>query len=351
MNLKLHVWRQPGPNAAGRLVTYEAGDVDPDMSFLEMLDVVNEALIDRGEEPIAFDHDCREGICGSCGVMIDGVAHGDTKTTATCQLHMRHFADGDEITIEPWRSTGFPVLRDLVVDRSAFDRIIAAGGYISVNTGSAPDANEILVPKINADAAFEAATCIGCGACVAQCPNGAAHLFTGAKGRPPGSPAPGSARAPGPRRIHGGPNGGRGLRQLHQPPGVRSGLPEGHPDRRHWPPQSGLPAGSALEEGRRQVGPGGCYPWVMRPEVDPRGLDDTDPEVRERRIEIYRAMSPARKLELVNDAIRTNRALLWAGLSYRYPHESEKRRERRLLGIVVGEELAVEAYGPLEDFE
>ena len=181
MDLTLNVWRQPGPDAAGTMERYEAPGVSPDMSFLEMLDVVNERLVESGEEPIAFDHDCREGICGTCGGMINGVAHGPQPGTTACQLHMRHFEDGDEITIEPWRSAAFPVLRDLIVDRTAFDRIIQAGGYISIPTGSAPDANEIPVPKPAADLAFEAAACIGCGACVAQCPNGAAQLFTSAK--------------------------------------------------------------------------------------------------------------------------------------------------------------------------
>jgi succinate dehydrogenase / fumarate reductase, iron-sulfur subunit len=181
MKLTLDVWRQAGPGASGRMVRYEAPHVSPDMSFLEMLDVVNEGLIERGEDPIAFDHDCREGICGACGVVINGVPHGPDAATTTCQLHMRRFKDGDSITIEPWRAAGFPVIKDLVVDRSALDRIIAAGGYVSVNTGSAPDANEILVPKANADLAFTAAACIGCGACVAACPNGAAQLFTAAK--------------------------------------------------------------------------------------------------------------------------------------------------------------------------
>jgi succinate dehydrogenase / fumarate reductase iron-sulfur subunit len=181
MDLTLNVWRQPGPDAPGKMERYEAPGIDPDMSFLEMLDVVNERLVEAGGEPIAFDHDCREGICGTCGVMIDGVAHGPQPGTTACQLHMRHFRDGDEITIEPWRSAAFPVIRDLIVDRGAFDRIIQAGGYISVPTGSAPDANEIPVPKLDADLAFEAAACIGCGACVAQCPNGAAQLFTSAK--------------------------------------------------------------------------------------------------------------------------------------------------------------------------
>ncbi len=181
MDLTLHVWRQAGPDAPGRLVEYRAEDISPDMSFLEMLDVVNERLIGKGERPIEFGHDCREGICGACGMMINGEAHGPMRLTTTCQLHMRHFRDGDRITIEPWRAAAFPVLQDLVVDRSAFDRVIEAGGYVSVNTGEAPEANSIPVPKANADAAFDAATCIGCGACVAQCPNGAAQLFTSAK--------------------------------------------------------------------------------------------------------------------------------------------------------------------------
>ena len=183
MDLTLHVWRQSGPNAEGKMVTYkdEARDISPDMSFLEMLDVVNERLIEKGNEPIVFDHDCREGICGACGLMIDGAAHGTQDRTTACQLHMRHYSDGDEITIEPWRATAFPVVKDLMVDRSAFDRIIEAGGYVSVNSGSAPDANEIPVPKSAADSAMDAAACIGCGACVAQCPNGAAQLFTSAK--------------------------------------------------------------------------------------------------------------------------------------------------------------------------
>jgi succinate dehydrogenase / fumarate reductase iron-sulfur subunit len=181
MNLTLHVWRQKSAKAAGSLATYAAPDISPDMSFLEMLDVVNEELIGRGEEPIAFDHDCREGICGTCGLMINGVAHGPERATTTCQLHMRHFRDGDEITIEPWRANAFPVIKDLVVDRGAFDRIIAAGGFISASTGSAPDANTIPVPKENAEKAMDAAACIGCGACVAACPNASAMLFVAAK--------------------------------------------------------------------------------------------------------------------------------------------------------------------------
>jgi succinate dehydrogenase / fumarate reductase iron-sulfur subunit len=181
VRLTLNVWRQSSEKSKGEFVTYEAPNVSEEMSFLEMLDVVNEDLIGKGQMPIAFDHDCREGICGMCGLMINGVAHGPSRGTATCQLHMRHFKDGDVVTIEPWRSAGFPVLRDLVVNRGALDRIIAAGGYISVNTGSAVDANSIPVPKPDADMAMDAAACIGCGACVAACPNGSASLFTAAK--------------------------------------------------------------------------------------------------------------------------------------------------------------------------
>ena len=181
MRVTLQVWRQPDASAAGGFKTYLVEDVSPDMSFLEMLDVLNDRLTGQGEEPIAFEHDCREGICGSCGVMIDGYAHGPQKGTATCQLHMRKFSDGASITVEPWRAAAFPVIRDLIVDRSPLDRIIAAGGYITAPTGSAPEANLTLVPKDVADAALEAAACIGCGACVAACPNGAAQLFTAAK--------------------------------------------------------------------------------------------------------------------------------------------------------------------------
>jgi succinate dehydrogenase / fumarate reductase iron-sulfur subunit len=181
VKLTLQVWRQDGPDAPGGFRTYFVEDVKPEMSFLEMLDVLNERLTLEGEDPIAFDSDCREGICGTCGLMIDGQAHGPQQGTATCQLHMRKFSDGDTVTIEPWRASAFPIMRDLVVDRAAFDAIIAAGGYISIPTGSAPDANEIPVPKPVADTAFEAAACIGCAACVAACPNGAANLFTAAK--------------------------------------------------------------------------------------------------------------------------------------------------------------------------
>ena len=181
MNLTLKVWRQSGPTSDGGLKEYRATDISPDMSFLEMLDVVNERLIEQGDVPIAFDHDCREGICGSCGMMINGVAHGPSRGTATCQLHMRSFRDGDTIVIEPWRARAFPVIKDLVVNRSAFDRIIAAGGFISAATGSAQDANSIPIAKRDADSAMDAAACIGCGACVAACPNGSASLFTAAK--------------------------------------------------------------------------------------------------------------------------------------------------------------------------
>jgi succinate dehydrogenase / fumarate reductase iron-sulfur subunit len=181
MNLTLHVWRQKSRQDEGRFVTYEAKDISPDMSFLEMLDVVNEGLIGRGEEPIAFDHDCREGICGMCGMMINGHAHGPRRGTTVCQLHMRSFRDGETLVIEPWRATPFPVIKDLVVDRGAFDRIIASGGYISVPTGSAVDGNAIPVPKAVADRAMDAAACIGCGACVAACPNASAMLYTAAK--------------------------------------------------------------------------------------------------------------------------------------------------------------------------
>ena len=180
MNLKLRIWRQKGLEDKGAIHEYEVRGVSEDSSFLEMLDILNEELFARGEEPVAFDSDCREGICGQCGIVINGIAHGPEQTT-TCQLHMRTFNDGDTITIEPWRASAFPIIKDLVVNRSAFDRIIQAGGFISVNTGAAPEAATTLVPKPNADRAFEAAACIGCGACVAACPNASAMLFTSAK--------------------------------------------------------------------------------------------------------------------------------------------------------------------------
>jgi succinate dehydrogenase / fumarate reductase iron-sulfur subunit len=180
MRITLHVWRQKNATAAGEFKTYTA-NANEHMSFLEMLDVVNEELIAQKQDPIAFDHDCREGICGMCGFMINGVAHGPMRGTTVCQLHMRHFKDGDELWLEPWRAKAFPIVRDLAVDRGAFDRVIAAGGFVSVNTGSAPDGNAIPVPKTEADRAMDAAACIGCGACVAMCPNASASLFTGAK--------------------------------------------------------------------------------------------------------------------------------------------------------------------------
>ena len=181
MNLTLKVWRQKNASDKGGFVTYKVNDISSDMSFLEMFDVLNEELISKGEEPIAFDHDCREGICGMCSMYINGRPHGPLKGTTTCQLHMRHFKDGDTITVEPWRAKPFPVIRDLVVDRTSFDRIMHAGGYISVSTGNAPDANSIPIPKHDADEAFDAAACIGCGACVAACKNGSAMLFVSAK--------------------------------------------------------------------------------------------------------------------------------------------------------------------------
>ncbi len=181
MNLTLKVWRQSAATTKGKLVSYDVPGISPDMSFLEMLDVVNERLTEQGEIPIAFDHDCREGICGACSLMINGIAHGPERGTATCQLHMRSFRDGDTIVIEPWRARAFPVVKDLIVNRSAFDRIIQAGGYISAATGGAQDANSLLVPKVDVDRSMDAASCIGCGACVAACPNASASLFTAAK--------------------------------------------------------------------------------------------------------------------------------------------------------------------------
>ncbi len=243
MRLVLHVWRQKGRDDAGRFVTYPVTDVSPDMSFLEMLDVVNEGLILRGEDPIAFDHDCREGICGACGMVINGRPHGPRERTTTCQLHLRSFHDGDELWIEPWRARAFPVLRDLIVDRSALDRIIAAGGFIAAPIGSAPDANAIPVRKENADLAMDAAQCIGCGACVAACPNASAMLFTAAKIShlgllPQGQPERARAGA-----DDGGPDGRGGLRQLHQPRGVRGRVPQGHQRAVHRPDERRLREG------------------------------------------------------------------------------------------------------------
>lgn len=181
MKLTFHIWRQPNRNAPGRLVRYECATLNPDMSMLEALDVLNEQLIVQGQDPVAFEHDCREGICGACGFVIDGSAHGPLPKTTVCQLTLRHFRDGEELFLEPWRARAFPVLKDLIVDRGAFDRIVAAGGYISISAGSAPDGNAISVPKEDAERSMDAAACIGCGACVAACPNASASLFTGAK--------------------------------------------------------------------------------------------------------------------------------------------------------------------------
>jgi len=181
LNLHLKIWRQHGPDAPGKLADYPLTGISDEMSFLEMLDILNEELIKKGEEPVEFDSDCREGICGTCGMVVNGMAHGPHRASTVCQLHMRSFQDGDTIIIEPWRSRAFPVVKDLVVDRGSFDRIIASGGYVSVSTGSAPDSNSILIPKENADKAMDAASCIGCGACVAACPNASAALFVSAK--------------------------------------------------------------------------------------------------------------------------------------------------------------------------
>lgn len=181
INLTLKIWRQKGPNVKGQLETYHTSNISTDLSFLEMIDIINEQLTLDGKEPIAFDHDCREGICGMCGAVVNGRPHGPEKGTTLCQLHMRHFSDGDTIVVEPWRSRAFPVVKDLAVDRSAMDQIIQAGGYISVNTGSAPEANTIPIPQETAEMAMDAAACIGCGACVASCPNASAMLFTGGK--------------------------------------------------------------------------------------------------------------------------------------------------------------------------
>ena len=181
MDLKLVIWRQKDAQSKGRMVEYAVPGVDPNMSFLEMLDVLNERLLSEGKEPVAFDHDCREGICGTCSLMINGVAHGPERGTTACQLHMRHFKNGDKIHVEPWRARPFPVVRDLIVDRGAFDRIIQAGGFTSAHTGAAPDAHSVLVPKESAEKAMDAAACIGCGACVASCKNASAMLFVAAK--------------------------------------------------------------------------------------------------------------------------------------------------------------------------
>ena len=216
MDLTLKVWRQAGPQDKGHRVTYPVSGIEDDMSFLEMMDVLNEQLVSKGEEPVVFDHDCREGICGSCSLYINGEAHGPGREITTCQLHMRSFKDGDTIYIEPWRAKAFPVIKDLMVDRSAFDRVIASGGYVSVNTsGNTLDANAIPIPKEDADKAFDAATCIGCGACVASCKNSSAMLFVSAKYR--SSPfCLRVSRSQGTRTGHGSADGRGGFWQLHQ---------------------------------------------------------------------------------------------------------------------------------------
>jgi len=250
MDLTLHIWRQKSRDEKGRMVTYPVAGIDEHSSFLEMLDVLNEQLVAKGEEPVAFDSDCREGICGMCSLVINGVPHGPDRGATVCQLHMRHFRDGDEIWIEPWRAKAFPVMRDLVVDRGAFDRIVQAGGYIHAKCGSAPDANSVPIPKDDADLAFNAAACIGCGACVAA---------------PLRQAAPGPARAPPPRAEDGRADGQGRLRQLHELLRVRGGLPEGDPrgiHRGHEPrlprlrPQVGglllSPVGPTAAEARRR---------------------------------------------------------------------------------------------------
>ena len=228
MNLTLQVWRQKGPDDKGKFEQYQARDVDEHMSFLEMLDVVNEDLIKQGKEPIVFDHDCREGICGMCSQMINGIAHGPDEEITVCQLHMRKFKDGDHIFIEPWRAKAFPVVKDLMVDRSAFDRIIQTYGYTSAHTGGVPDGNALPVSKVNADLAMDAAACIGCGACVAACPNASAMLFVSAKVSPPGRCCPREkSKPPGGFEAMVDQHGQGGLRQLHQPLRVRGGLSQG----------------------------------------------------------------------------------------------------------------------------
>ena len=229
MKLTLRVWRQKNADTKGKMVKYQLDDVDEDMSFLEMLDVLNEKLVLGDEEPVSFDHDCREGICGSCAMVINGIPHGPQKNTTTCQLHMRHFKDGDTIDVEPWRARAFPVIKDLVTDRSAFDQIIQAGGYVSVNTGSAPEAHATPVDKVSADDAFDAATCIGCGACVAACPNGSSMLFTAAKVTHLGLLPQGQPERADPGDQHARQAGRARLRRVHQRRGLRRGVPQGHP--------------------------------------------------------------------------------------------------------------------------
>jgi len=228
LNLTLKIWRQKDAKTKGQFETVKINDVSPDMSFLEMLDIVNEEQMKQGKEGFAFDHDCREGICGMCALVINGMPHGPDHATTTCQLHMRKFKDGDTIVIEPWRAAAFPVIRDCAVDRTAFDRIIQAGGFISVNTGAAPEASTIPVPKADADRAFDAAACIGCGACVAACKNASAMLFVSAKVFSPQLLAAGQGRSQEACARHGRPDGQGRLRQLHEPLRMPGRLPEGY---------------------------------------------------------------------------------------------------------------------------
>ena len=231
MNLKLKIWRQQNAHAQGKFVDYTVENISPDTSFLEMLDILNNKLIQNNEEPVVFDHDCREGICGMCSLHINGHAHGPDTDITTCQLHMRKFKDGDTITIEPWRSRAFPVIKDLAVDRSAYDKILQAGGFISVNTGGVPDANTIPIPKPDADESMDAAACIGCGACVATCKNGSAMLFVAAGTRRSGPPRQSDGRQDGRTRIRG----------LHQHRRLRSGMSERDLDRPHRPVEPRIP--------------------------------------------------------------------------------------------------------------
>ena len=260
MKLTLRVWRQKNADTKGKMVKYQLDDVEEDMSFLEMLDVLNEKLVLDDEEPVSFDHDCREGICGSCAMVINGIPHGPQKNTTTCQLHMRHFKDGDTIDVEPWRARAFPVIKDLVTDRSAFDQIIQAGGYVSVNTGSAPEAHATPVDKVSADDAFDAATCIACGACVAACPNGSSMLFTAAKVTHLGLLPQGQPERADARDQHARQAGRARLRRVHQRRGVRRGVPQGHPagdDLAAQPRRAGRdPRGGALGLSGRASRPG-----------------------------------------------------------------------------------------------
>ena len=240
MNLVLHVWRQQNRATPGKMHTYPVDDISPDMSFLEMLDVLNESLIHKGEEPVAFDQDCREGICGSCAMMINGLAHGPERATTACQLHMRSFHDGDHVYIEPWRAKAFPVVKDLVCDRTAFDRIIQDGGYVGVNTGGAPDGNALPVAKARQEVAMDAAECIGCGACVAACPNASGMLFLSAKVSHLGQLPQGQPERHERVRAMVGPARPGGVRALHEHQRVRGRLPEGDQRRTHRPAQPRL---------------------------------------------------------------------------------------------------------------